>query len=166
MRLHRPSPALAVAFVALLVALGGAAVAAVPARDGDVHFCYSKRTGAVEVVDTQRDRFRCERNWRGFTVDSTPTELVSPDGRSRVRVADGGLAELTSPGGTVRVRNKQLTVDAPDELELTTGRASIVMRKDGSIVLNGTSVTIDGGGAVQLKSGGDVTVKGSKIGGN
>lgn len=165
MRLHRPSPALVVAFVALLVALGGAAVAAVPARDGDVHLCYSKKTGAVEVVDTERDTFRCDRNWRGFIVDTEPQELTSPDGRSKVTVADGGDIVIASPDGAVRVGDKGVRITAADQLDLRTGKASIRMRKDGSIAIAGSTLTIDGD-VVQVKSSGDVTIKGSKIGGN
>lgn len=91
---------------------------------------------------------------------------MSPDGRARARVADDGVIELTSTDGTVRIGDNRMAISASDQISISTGKASIVLKKDGSIALAGTSVTIDGGGAVQVKSGGDVTVKGSKIGGN
>lgn len=166
MRFHRPSPALTVAFLALLVALGGVAVAAVPARDGDVHLCYSKRTGAVEVVDTQNDRFRCDRNWRGFSIPTKPQSLTSPDGKSTVTVGDRGVVTMTSPSGSVRIGEKTVNVNAPDEINLATGSASIQMKKNGDITIKGKDIALEGTGQVQVKASGDVTVKGSKVGGN
>jgi hypothetical protein len=50
MRLKRPSPAMAVAVVALVLAAGGFAVAAIPAADGTIHGCYKKDGGALRVV--------------------------------------------------------------------------------------------------------------------
>jgi hypothetical protein len=47
----RPSPALLVAIVALAVALGGVAYAAIPDSAGVIHGCYS-RTGALSVINT------------------------------------------------------------------------------------------------------------------
>jgi hypothetical protein len=51
---HMPSPALVVAFIALLVAVGGAAFAAIPDTAGVVHACYQKNGGGMRVVDTTR----------------------------------------------------------------------------------------------------------------
>lgn len=164
MRLHRPSPALAVAFLALIVALSGVAFAAVPARDGDVHFCYAKRTGALEVVDTQNDRFRCDRNWRGFTLSRS--SLTSTDGEASVTLGENGDIALTSTEGSVRVRDGGVTVNGTDKLDLVTGSAAIQMKKDGTILIKGKDITIDGSGTIAMKATGDVNVKGSKIGGN
>jgi hypothetical protein len=50
-RLKRPSPALVVAFVALLVALGGVTYAAIPAPDGTIHACVGSR-GALRAIDS------------------------------------------------------------------------------------------------------------------
>ena len=49
---RRPSPAMAVASVALLVALGGAAEAAIPDNSGVVHGCYVTNTGQLSVIDS------------------------------------------------------------------------------------------------------------------
>jgi len=40
--------------VALILALGGFAVAAIPAKDGVIHACYGKRTGALRVIDPSK----------------------------------------------------------------------------------------------------------------
>jgi hypothetical protein len=162
MRLRRPSPARVSGFTALVAATGGAAVATVPARDGDVHFCYSKRTGAVEVVDTQLDRFACDQNWRGFVLDSKPSALVSPDGLTRVDATDEGITMVSrgyavrlSKRGVFTVDSKTATVNGEDKVDSVTGSASIRMLKDGSIVIAGSGVAV--------QASGDVTIKGSKV---
>jgi hypothetical protein len=143
----RPSPAAVLAFIALVASLSGAAVAAIPARDGDVHLCYNPRTGQVELVDTQRDRFSCPRRWRGFIVDTKPTQLVSPDGRFKVEATNSG-ARLTGPEGRVEVgRSKVLVVgDLPVE------------------VTGGTTVDVTAGAALGLRGGAEVnTIAGRKV---
>lgn len=50
---------------------------------------------------------------------------------------------------------KAIVIDAGDQITLKTGESSIVMKKDGTITINGKFVDI--------KSTGDVLIKGSKI---
>jgi len=52
MRKLRPSPAMAVAIAALVVAIGGAAFASIPGPDGAVKSCYSNANGALRVIDS------------------------------------------------------------------------------------------------------------------
>jgi hypothetical protein len=50
----RPSPSMVIAFIALLVAGGGAAFAAIPdSDDGEIHGCYSNNKGDLRVIDAQ-----------------------------------------------------------------------------------------------------------------
>ena len=51
---YRPSPAMVVASLALLVALGGVAFASIPGPGGTVKGCYSKSTGALRVIDSKK----------------------------------------------------------------------------------------------------------------
>lgn len=50
-RISRPSPALAVATAALVVALGGVTYAAIPGPDGTIHSCYDSR-GSLHIIDS------------------------------------------------------------------------------------------------------------------
>jgi hypothetical protein len=50
----RPSPALAVSVVALVIALGGVAWSAIPGADGVVHGCYRKAAGLLVAQGTLR----------------------------------------------------------------------------------------------------------------
>jgi hypothetical protein len=49
-RLRKPSPALAVSLIALVAALGGFAIAAVPDSRGRIAACYAKKTGKLHLL--------------------------------------------------------------------------------------------------------------------
>jgi hypothetical protein len=128
MRRHRPSPALIVSTLALIVALGGGALAAIPDPSGEVHFCYSKKTGAVQVVNANTDTVDCQRNWKNFNIDASPTVLQSLSGEFSVKVTDTGIT-LGGDGAT------------------------IVLQKDGQIKLNSSSdVTVKASGNINLQA--------------
>jgi type VI secretion system secreted protein VgrG len=61
---------------------------------------------------------------------------------------------------------KNLVIDAGDAVTIKTGSASITMKKDGTIVIKGKDVTIDGSGKINIKASSDVVIKGSKVGVN
>ena len=108
---RHPAAALIVSIASLAVSLTGAAIATIPAKDGDVHACYSKGSGEIKVINTQADRFACERNWAGFRFDTTPTELVSPNGDYGVQVTNRGVS-MTAPSGEVRLSANKISIAA------------------------------------------------------
>jgi hypothetical protein len=50
LRRHRPTPALVISVVALVIALGGVASATIPGDNGEIHACYNAQ-GALRVID-------------------------------------------------------------------------------------------------------------------
>jgi type VI secretion system secreted protein VgrG len=58
---------------------------------------------------------------------------------------------------------KNFSLTAGDSITLTTGSASITMKKDGTITIRGKDITIDGSGAINVKASKNVVVKGQKI---
>ena len=63
---YRPAPALAVAGIAVLFAVGGVALASIPDRSGVIHACYQKSGGVLRVINTAKRGFaahcgKCER---------------------------------------------------------------------------------------------------------
>lgn len=58
---------------------------------------------------------------------------------------------------------KKLVLTAQDSVLIRTGAASIEMRKDGSIRIQGGTIDILGSGAVNVKASNDIVLKGSKI---
>src|SRR3546814_18106414 len=51
---------------------------------------------------------------------------------------------------------------AGDSITLTTGSASITMKKDGTITISGKDITIDGSGAINIKDSKNVVIKDRK----
>ncbi|WP_208108575.1 hypothetical protein [Candidatus Thiosymbion oneisti] len=58
---------------------------------------------------------------------------------------------------------KNLTIDAGDSITLTTGSASISMKKDGTITIQGKDITVKGSGVTNAKASKNVVIKGKKI---
>ena len=58
---------------------------------------------------------------------------------------------------------KNFSLTAGDSITLTTGAASITMKKDGTIMIRGKDITIDGSGAINIKANRNVVIKGQKI---
>ena len=118
MRNRRPSAALVVSIVALIVALGGGALAAIPDPSGDVHFCYSKKTGNVQVINANTDTVDCQKGWKNFNIDASPTVLQSPNGEFSVKVTDTGIT-LGGDGATVVMqRDGQVKVTSPSDVTI------------------------------------------------
>ena len=65
----RPSPAMVIAVIALLVALGGMAAASIPGKGGVITACYLKTGGSLRVLNASRPAAsgRCHRNERTLT---------------------------------------------------------------------------------------------------
>jgi len=106
------------------------------------------------------------------TVGSNQTTNVSAD---RTISAGGNLSTSVSKdesrsvtgGRTTSVGKddaltvgKNLNITAADSITITTGSASISMKKDGTIVIKGKDITVDGSGKINVKAGGDIMIHG------
>ncbi len=70
----------------------------------------------------------------------------------------------TSVGEDMSVTvGKTLSISAADEISLTCGKAKIVMKKDGTILIEGKDITQNASGKIDHKASGDITQKGAKI---
>ena len=163
---RRPSPALVLAFLALLVSVSGVAFAAIPARDGDIHACYDKKGGAIELVDTQRDKIRCDRNWRPLIIDTTPSQLTRPGPTGRITVppveASSTASRLTSPNGQFKIEatNTGARMIGPKGV-IEVGESKVSVLGDVPVeVTGGTTVSVTGGSVVSLTSGTDLNLNG------
>ncbi|MGH8502229.1 MAG: type VI secretion system Vgr family protein [Gammaproteobacteria bacterium] len=58
---------------------------------------------------------------------------------------------------------KNLIINAGDSVTITTGSASISMKKDGTIVIKGKDITVEGSGKINVKASDNIVMKGSKI---
>ena len=96
----RPSPAMAVALAALVVAIGGVAFATIPGSDGRLQACYQRGNGNLRLVDSAGDCRSSESavswNQAGVTGPTGPRGVTGPKGDA------GSTGEQGPPGaGTV-----------------------------------------------------------------
>jgi hypothetical protein len=77
-KVPRPSPAMVVALLALLIAASGAAVAAIPSQDGTITACRDNKTGTLRVINAEG----------GQTCSSRETQLAWKNGLAGSTVAN------------------------------------------------------------------------------
>jgi type VI secretion system secreted protein VgrG len=126
--------------------------------------------GANENVTIGGGRTESVGKDEGITIGGSRSESVAKD----ESVSIGGGRSLavskddnTSIGGAQSIDvGKSLNINAADSITLTTGSASITMKKDGTIFIKGKDIGLEGSGKIMVKASGDVTIKGSKIGAN
>jgi len=101
----RPAPvvAISVAITALVVAIGGAALASIPGPNGVINSCYSNTTGAVRVIDSAASCSRGETQLGLLSpavVDfARPYVEFGPGPRGSVHIlAAGGIQSVTRLG--------------------------------------------------------------------
>ncbi|TIM41664.1 type VI secretion system tip protein TssI/VgrG [Mesorhizobium sp.] len=78
-----------------------------------------------------------------------------------LKVAKGSLTDVKENTG-IKV-GKSLSVEAADDITLKCGSSKIVMKKDGTIIIDGKDITVKGSGKINIKASSDVIIKGSKI---
>jgi type VI secretion system secreted protein VgrG len=61
------------------------------------------------------------------------------------------------------LKAKKVLVTADDEIVLKTGQASISMKKDGTINIQGKDISVKGSGDISVKASKNITMKGTKI---
>jgi type VI secretion system secreted protein VgrG len=144
-----------------------------------------------ETTTVKRDRTeKVERN-ETITINGNRTEEVQKDesiviGGSRAesvkkdeslrvdgsRTHEVGKNESLSIGENRSITvgknddltvGKVLVVSAGDEITFQTGEASIIMRKNGDILISGKNIKVAGSGKIDIKADSDVKIKGSKI---
>ena len=89
-------------------------------------------------------------------------------GHTRTVGADQGLTvgknrSVSVGDDLVVVAGKTITLTAGESISIVTGKASITLKKDGTVDIRGADITVEGSGQVDVKSKKNVVVKGRKI---
>ncbi|TIP27630.1 MAG: type VI secretion system tip protein VgrG [Mesorhizobium sp.] len=88
-------------------------------------------------------------------------DSTSVGGAHSLSVAkDSGIS--ISENSSIKV-GKKLVIDAGDEILIQTGSAKIMMKKDGTIAIEGKDISVKASGKINIKASSDITMKGSKI---
>jgi type VI secretion system secreted protein VgrG len=62
-----------------------------------------------------------------------------------------------------QLKAKTITIEAEDEITIKTGDATISLKKDGTLAVNGKDIDLKGSGKIGVKADSDLVLKGSKI---
>ena len=99
-REHRPTPGTILGLAALVVALGGAAFAAIPDSGGTIHACYQKNNGNLRVVESDAE---CRNSENTLAWDQGAQNGAAARAFGRV-LSDGTLdaARSSNVGGVAQ----------------------------------------------------------------
>lgn len=137
------------------------------ARSVTVGAAQSHSVGAddsVQIAGSQGTQIGGDQS---ISVSGGLTLSVGKDNGNSVsggRKSTVGKDELLEVGGKMGISVGQtLTIEVKDEITLKCGSAQIVMKKDGTIAIEGKDITVKGSGKINLKADSDINAKGSKI---
>jgi type VI secretion system secreted protein VgrG len=75
---------------------------------------------------------------------------------------NGGRTQSVAKDDQLTV-GKKIMISAGDEITLKAGSATLTLKKNGDIAVNGKNIKVGGSGKINIKASSDVTVKGRKI---
>jgi type VI secretion system secreted protein VgrG len=115
--------------------------------------------GAAQMVTIGAEQIVNVGDTQSISVGADMSEDVG--GAQSYSVAKGRTASVGEDDSLTVGKN--LVINAGDSVTIKTGSASITMKKDGTIQIKGKDITIEGSGKINIKAGGDIVMKGSKI---
>ncbi len=88
-----------------------------------------------------------------YTVSIAKDENRTVDGKQDIKIKKDGVIDV----------GKKMTITVGDQLTIKVGKASLTMKKDGTITLDGKDIKLNGSGKINVKASSDVVIKGSKV---
>jgi type VI secretion system secreted protein VgrG len=98
----------------------------------------------------------------GANISEKAGGNISETAGGKVSSTAGGTMTLTATGNFTAKTSAKGAVDAASELVLKCGGASIVLKSGGEITIKGTDITVNGS-KIGVTGSGPVTIKGSKV---
>ncbi len=100
----------------------------------------------------------------GQSLKVAKDQATEIGGAQATKVAKDALHDIT---GSMAIKSgKSIIIEAADSIVIKTGSASISMKKDGTINIEGKDITLKASGKLNGKADGEITFKGSKINNN
>ena len=125
---HRPSPAMVVALIALLVALAGVAVASIPGPGGVIKACYSKSTGSLRALDSNKS---CSRKHER----TLSWNQRGPQGLRGLQGTQGDRGSSGAPGATTVVVRYATNTDSAAETDVSCDPGEVATGGGGQVPL-------------------------------
>lgn len=112
---------------------------------------------------------------QSFAIAGSQVSQIGKDRNTKIASNDvteiGAAHELkVAKGSMVRVGEdatinvgKTFVLEAGDSIALKCGSATITMKKDGTITIEGKDISVKGSGKINMKASSDITMKGSEI---
>ncbi|TPJ73575.1 type VI secretion system tip protein VgrG [Mesorhizobium sp. B2-7-1] len=123
--------------------------------------------GAAQTVNVGTDQSVTVGSAQSFSVGAARSASIGADdstsvgGAHSLGIAKGSFINI-GEDSSIKV-GKKLVIDAGDEILIQTGSAKIMMKKDGTIAIEGKDISVNGSGKIIIKASSDVVIKGSKI---
>jgi type VI secretion system secreted protein VgrG len=104
---------------------------------------------------------------RALTVGASQTTTIGAGhtenvGKDHSLTIGAGRQTQVAKDDNLKV-GKTIMIDAGDQITIKTGQASITMKKDGTITIQGKDITIKGSGEITATASKNMTLKGKKI---
>jgi type VI secretion system secreted protein VgrG len=96
------------------------------------------------------------------SVDAS-SNLSEKAGKNMTLDAGDNFSGTAGKDVTIKA-GKNMFLEAGDAITLKTGSASIMLKKDGTILIKGKDISVNGSGKINAKASSDVVIKGSKVG--
>jgi len=123
--------------------------------------------GAIQATNVGAAQSTKVAGARSVSVGAAQTTKIAAAASMAIGAAESrsvGAARTTTVADDDSLTvGKNLSVTAADSIVIKTGDASITMKKDGTILIKGKDITIEGSGAINVKASKDIVMKGSKI---
>ncbi|TBU75577.1 type VI secretion system tip protein VgrG [Pseudomonas daroniae] len=135
----------------------------------------TESVGSNETISIGANRTESVGKDERITIGADRTELVTANesvfiGANQTMAVGGSESHYVRGERNTRIGKddtlhvgKNFVLKAGDSITLQTGAASITMKKDGTIVIRGKNISIDGSGAINAKASKNIVMKGQKI---
>ncbi|MBZ9961179.1 type VI secretion system tip protein VgrG [Mesorhizobium sp. B2-4-2] len=98
---------------------------------------------------------------KGRAAKITADDGTQIDGAHSLKVGKGSAIDVAEDMSIASGKN--ITINAKDSITLECGSASITMKKDGTILIDGKNISIKGGGKIDISASSNVNIKGSNV---
>jgi type VI secretion system secreted protein VgrG len=135
----------------------------------------TESVGRNETISVKGNRSETVEGDEQLTVKGKRSENVSKDedvsvDKNREHTVGGDEKLTVAKGRKVSIGkddvldvSKKLTVTAGDQILIKTGQASITLKKDGTILIKGKDIKVQGSGKIDVKASAALTMKGSQV---